>query len=576
MSENINKVTPLLISGIGRSGTSALLKALAEHKEVFSAVKIGEAPFVSSFLNFLVEFENRSPMVDYNLANYRLNEEERKISFSNFIMSNQCGSKLDLNEPGKKFWIAKTSLSKPAYEKALELFDEVRIVYIMRNGIEVINSARNFSGFSNLSFEEHCQRWKGNIEGSEYLFDLPMVSVVKHDQLVANPQATFQSIYKDLKLSDDTAPADFINTNLFNSSFDETTRDEKAKENFKNRLKAWDSWNRQEQDEFVEICDELMSKYDFTRPYTLQGKPRKDNVEIISSGDKSLDTSEPAAPAAAVKPVEHQPAQNQKLVSELKTLIAGKITPSYYDYVCNVSPTFKYLFVNVPKVASTSLLGQMQLAENEDKAQLMANVHDRGRSPLLRLTNFDHDAQREIMFGDSYKRISIVRNPFSRILSAYLSKISKPLNGWKVNPNHPEVRPPKADILAVIQGKSTSEITDMSPEVSFEEFLAVVESQKIVEMDIHWKPQNAIVYPDDIEYDFIGRMEEFSSSFNRLAEVCGITSMEIPTVSRNHTGSTEKLLDYYSSTSADKVAQLFEADFEKFGYITELKNLAAA
>jgi len=48
MSELIKKSSPLIISGIGRSGTSALLKALANHSEVFRAEKIGEAPFVTT------------------------------------------------------------------------------------------------------------------------------------------------------------------------------------------------------------------------------------------------------------------------------------------------------------------------------------------------------------------------------------------------------------------------------------------------------------------------------------------------------------------------------------------------
>jgi len=116
----------------------------------------------------------------------------------------------------------------------------------------------------------------------------------------------------------------------------------------------------------------------------------------------------------------------------------------------------------------------------------------------------------------------------------------------------------------------------MSHEVSFEEFLEVVDSQKVVEMDIHWKPQSDIVYPDDIEFEFIGRMEEFTSSFKKLADVCGISSMAVPAVSQNHTGSSEKLFNYYSTASEIKVAKIFEDDFAKFGYIPELKNTVAA
>ena len=69
--------TPVFISGIGRSGTSAVIKSIAEHKEVVKPERVGEAPFVGHFVSFLHEYEDVSHAREYNLKNYQLGEEQR-------------------------------------------------------------------------------------------------------------------------------------------------------------------------------------------------------------------------------------------------------------------------------------------------------------------------------------------------------------------------------------------------------------------------------------------------------------------------------------------------------------------
>ena len=291
--------------------------------------------------------------------------------------------------------------------------------------------------------------------------------MIKHDELVANPEATFANMFTELSLEEDSSPAEFIKTNLFNSSFDATTVDEKAKESFKNRLKAWDSWSNDEQSQFIDICDELMVKYKFVRPYS-SDSGTEDSVDSIEEADKrESDTSDdgvsndpsitrihdPAFKAAVKAAYPH------RINDRIRSAINGFITPIFFDYVYNVSTRFNYTFVNVPKVASTSLLSLMQLAEDPDVARSLTNIHDRAGSPLRRLLTFSPEVQEEMLYGNTYRRISFVRNPYSRVLSAYLSKVSKPLHTWKFDPDRAHVRPPKADILAVIQGKDVLDLS---------------------------------------------------------------------------------------------------------------------
>jgi len=147
------------------------------------------------------------------------------------------------------------------------MFQDLRVVYVLRNGIEVVNSARSFGGFAHLTFKEICQRWSGNIELCRYVHSTPMCSVVKHHELVNDPVNVYETVYRELKMENDLAPAQFIKTTLFNSSFDKTSNVKSIASVFDNRLACWDEWTSAEKDTFLENCDELMMEFEFHRPY---------------------------------------------------------------------------------------------------------------------------------------------------------------------------------------------------------------------------------------------------------------------------------------------------------------------
>ena len=209
-------MNPLFISGIGRSGTSALLKSLAQHSKVVEPRKLGEAPFVAAFLEFLQNYEDASPNSDYNKKNYCLESEAQKEIFRDLLVRIQCGlDPADFSDDS--VWIAKTSLPEHTYSKAEELFSAVRCVHIIRNGIEVVNSAKKFDGFKSLTFEALCRRWSGNIESCRFLFDKPGATQIRHDHLVSDPVTTYKNAFAAIGLPYDDKPAAWTSSNLFNS-----------------------------------------------------------------------------------------------------------------------------------------------------------------------------------------------------------------------------------------------------------------------------------------------------------------------------------------------------------------------
>jgi len=546
---------PIFVSGIGRSGTSAVLTSLATHRSINNNYRIGEAPFVSTFLAFLNDFENNSPEASYNLKNYRLDYKERCEHFANFITLNQCGVSFSgAEEHENKYWITKVSLTEASYRKAIEIFGEVRCVYVKRNGVEVINSAMQHPGFKNLSFEEHCDRWKANLEYCDYLKRYPLCSVVRHDRLVKDSEKCYRTIQKELGLPYDCTPANWISNNLFNSSFDNTSKGENTSNKFDTRLsEAWGSWDKGRRDVFISRCDATMCEHEFVRPYASM-EPLSRLVH--SNKDVLRNTQLRAEPELT----------ESAYTDEIRKVTKNRIHENVFNYLCNISSKYNYLFVNNPKVASTSLLSKLQRLENVELAENMSNIHMRSESPMLRLSSLEKQRQSEYLFSAETYRFAFVRNPFERLLSAYLSKINKPLLGFMYDNSKPNSVPPKAQIIEMLLQKPVNEDTDFSIEIDFSSFVDIVCDQDVIDMDPHWKPQRDVILPDQINYDYIGRHEKFELDFSFIMKQLSIDHTTVPEFSNNRTNSRLKMDRYYTKSIKKRVFQKFELDFQEFDY----------
>ncbi|MBX2881886.1 MAG: sulfotransferase family protein [Granulosicoccus sp.] len=540
--------SPIFISGIGRSGTSAVISALAEHKQVIKPDRVGEGPFVQAFLNFLCDYEGVSADRDYHLKNYQLEEPQRAQLFATLMSQLQYGKDVAQAPDSEKYWIVKVSLKSDTFAKAQEIFGDVKVVYVIRNGIEVVNSARHFKGFANLNFEQLCRRWTASQVSLGYLMNQRCCALIRHEDLVSDPYTVFESAFKKLDLQQDSAPAEFIDSTLFNSSFNKSSKGGEVSKVFSNRLACWDEWSKAEQQTFIDICDASMQELDFYRPYEVN----EPSVTAI----KQPEVKQPEVKQTAVK---LSPSGTESSI--VGVLADGAMAVNMFDYHCNVSVDHKYLHMENPKVASTSILKVLQQQEDSQLAERMDNPHQRNQSPILRFSKLDESIQRNALTSSEYYRFAFVRNPFGRLLSAYLSKIARPLA-------------PKAEILAIINGCKVNQVKDLKQPVDFASFIEVVCSQDPLDMNPHWNLQTLQLIVEKIDYHKIGRFENLQQDF---AQVCthifGDRDLKI-TQSANQTSSEEKLTDYYDDALVKKVHQKFYDDFHAFEYSGTLHTLA--
>jgi hypothetical protein len=217
------------------------------------------------------------------------------------------------------------------------------------------------------------------------------------------------------------------------------------------------------------------------------------------------------------------------------------------EYVSNISDRYKAFYLANPKAASTGILRTMQLAEVDgDKNRVPESVHDRAQSPLLNFSTSSHSPD-EILGGADFFRFTYVRNPFSRVLSAYLDKIV--------------ADQVECERLLPTLGMSARD------RPSFLSFLKAVHAQRDGWRDIHWTTQKRLVQINNVAYSFIGRFESFGESFPVLVQRLGIPSEYVSDVRPAHaTNATARVNDFVGDDERELILAIYEADFQAFGY----------
>lgn len=107
-----------------------------------------------------------------------------------------------------------------------------------------------------------------------------------------------------------------------------------------------------------------------------------------------------------------------------------------------------------------------------------------------------------------------------------------------------------------------------SKTVSFSQFLSVIQNCETSEMDIHWRPQVALVYPELIEYTHIGRFEQLSNSLNTLLDRIPPAQRPIVPEPTKRTMADALLVEFFGQAERQIVEKVYEKDFEAFGYDT--------
>ena len=239
------------------------------------------------------------------------------------------------------------------------------------------------------------------------------------------------------------------------------------------------------------------------------------------------------------------------------------MAPTYKNFIYMEEQGF--LFAYVPKVACTnwkSLLRYMAGAEdwlNNNRA------HDKVNAGLRYLDPADA-ADMALLQDRSLRKYAMVRDPYSRTLSAYLNKVESrlPVQPESEGENH------FCKVVRDIDHFRQEQLdTSLYPEITFEVFLLWLrDSTSPYTQDEHWAPQSSLLLQPDLEFDYIGRFEDLQTESQHLLQAMGC-DQSFPSqkeVKFAPTGAQSKIDTYYSQPTYRLVNQIFARDFKNLSY----------
>jgi hypothetical protein len=270
---------PIFVVGGSRSGTSVLVQALGKHKLIYSFK--GEAPFITDIggmvhnLEYAPEREISYYKNSLKVCHSYIYDNLRRLSYESVFGKNYGLMRMlkdmmhrEFNPINKEFWCAKTFPNENVAKGLMKLYPSGKFILIHRNGIDVVHSRTQFHGFRDLDFQRQCEEWARSGNHFAYLLEHERAITIKHDDLVDDPQAVFQKIFKHIGIECDPSPAIFTGTHQVHPlATVATSENVDVKKVMRQRVPVYESWTIEQRQIFKEVCSKEMNRMGYTIPF---------------------------------------------------------------------------------------------------------------------------------------------------------------------------------------------------------------------------------------------------------------------------------------------------------------------
>ena len=143
---------------------------------------------------------------------------------------------------------------------------------------------------------------------------------------------------------------------------------------------------------------------------------------------------------------------------------------------------------------------------------------------------------------------TVVRDPFSRLLSGFREKIERQLDG------------PRYRLELGI---------DLDASIDFSSFVDRLADRDPLSLDVHFQPQKLITRADVLRYDQVFRLEDMSLALDWLDATLGEEPGQPAAVAPHATNASAAVSSVYDDATTRKVAEYYAEDFSLFGYAPE-------
>jgi len=207
-------------------------------------------------------------------------------------------------------------------------------------------------------------------------------------------------------------------------------------------------------------------------------------------------------------------------------------------------PEVGLLYVQNPKAASSTVMLWLDRLYTGEHSFSTEKSHRDNRLPTAEKIGWEVVSD---MLGGSAFRFTFVRNPLGRFESVYHNKVAR-LGPWR------------AKVQAILDLPE-----DRSARVTFEQFLAAVEQEDPLWMNLHWRPQHLNLMHPLVSYDLVGRVETFDREIAVIRRHVNVPEVMVESLNVARTKPDVSVYDGRPDL-VRRVEQIYAKDFELYGY----------
>ena len=220
----------------------------------------------------------------------------------------------------------------------------------------------------------------------------------------------------------------------------------------------------------------------------------------------------------------------------------------------------EWMYVQSSKCGCTLIKNILARIENNKLSiENEMQIHSKDFHRLKMFRDISTKEVLSFMTSDDVYRFAFVRNPFRRIISCYINKFVH--------------KKDNASIIA-IKNYCIDRYSLTAETFDFVHFLKFVREQNSSSMDRHWRPMVDAISYGKINYNFIGKLENFEDDFQKVLDESGLDDSNWKSLLelRNASSYSKPWREYYTQESIDLVKEIYSQDFTAFEYSVELKD----
>ncbi|XP_028462111.1 carbohydrate sulfotransferase 12 isoform X2 [Perca flavescens] len=170
----------------------------------------------------------------------------------------------------------------------------------------------------------------------------------------------------------------------------------------------------------------------------------------------------------------------------------------------------------------------------------------------------------------NYTKFMFVRDPFTRLISAYRDKFLQWHDEYYYRNFSREILRLYTNLTNPPQTVKEASVTELHPSFyNFIQYLLDPRTEEKQPFDLHWKQMYRQCHPCLIQYDFLGHQETLQQDAKQLLKMLKLENdIKFPPSYENMTSPTS-VSEWFGTVPLEdrrKLYQLYEKDFRLFGY----------